>query len=97
MDMKRILVEIDDRSARDLERVAPTRQRKRAEFIRLAIRSAIDRALDVSTREAYRRAPVSGEVVAGDLEGWDEHNALALHARPHAKAPGRRGSRSRVA
>jgi predicted transcriptional regulator len=95
--MKRMLVEIDDRTARDLERLAPARERKRAEFIRLAIRRAIDLALDRTTREAYRRAPASDELVASDVEGWDEHNALALHARPQVRARSRRGSRSRVA
>jgi len=96
-DMKRMLVEIDDRSARDLERVAPTRERKRAEFIRLAIRAAIDRALDRATRDAYRRVPQSGELVEGDVEGWDERNTLAVHARPQAKARRRRRRGARVA
>jgi predicted transcriptional regulator len=95
--MKRMLVEIDDRSARDLERVAPARERKRAEFIRLAIRRAIDAALDRATRDAYRREPVSGDVVANDLEGWDDRNGLAVHARPQVKARKRAGSRRRVA
>lgn len=95
--MKRMLVEIDDCSARDLERVAPTRERKRAEFIRLAIRRAIDLALDRTTREAYRNAPVSGELVASDVEGWDEHNALALHARPQVKARRKRAAGKHVA
>lgn len=77
--------------------MAPTRERKRAEFIRLAIRRAIDLALDRSTREAYRRAPVSDEIAASDLEGWDERNALASHARPQVKARRRRGPGRRVA
>jgi hypothetical protein len=92
-----MLVEIDDHSARDLERVAPARERKRAEFIRMAIRRAIDMALDRATRDAYQREPVSGDVVASDLEGWDDRNALALHARPQVKARKRPGSRRRVA
>lgn len=95
--MKRMLIEIDERSARDLERIAPTRERKRAEFIRLAIRRALDLALDRATRRAYGSAPVSDEVVASDLQGWDEGNALALHARPPANARPRRRSGARVA
>lgn len=95
--MKRMLVELDDRSARDLERVAPARERKRAEFIRLAIRRALDLTLDRKTREAYRRDPPSGELTASDLEGWDERNALASHARPQVKARRKRPAGKRVA
>jgi len=75
--MKQLLIEIDDQCARDLERVAPVKTRKRAEFIRLAIRRAIDLALDRATQEAYRLQPLSGSVLAGDLTGWDEQNQLA--------------------
>ena len=57
--MKQILVELDDRCARDLERVAPTKKRLRAEFVRQAVRRAIDLALDRSTEEAYRQKPLS--------------------------------------
>jgi hypothetical protein len=78
--MKQMLIEIDDRSARDLERVAPARERRRSEFVRLAIRRALDLALDRETREAYRKQPLGGG--DDDLEGWDEHNRLAVHGRP---------------
>lgn len=83
--MKRILVEIDERCARDLERVAPKKQRIRAEFIRRAIRSAIDRALDRATEAAYRELPVAPGITAADLIGWDDHNELARNARRKAK------------
>jgi hypothetical protein len=82
--MKQVLIEIDDRSARDLERVAPVKQRKRAEFIRLAIRRAIDLALDRKTEAAYRSHPLAGDRV-GDLEGWDADNGLAVHAKARRK------------
>jgi hypothetical protein len=75
--MKQILVEIDDRCARDLERIAPAKKRMRAEFVRLAIRRAIDLALDRATEEAYRAGPREDEWTATDLLGWDEHNQLA--------------------
>jgi hypothetical protein len=87
--MKQILIELDDRCARDLERVAPARNRKRAEFVRLAIRSAIDRALDRATGDAYRSRPLPGDVLASDLVGWDEQNGLA---RPSERTRGRRRS-----
>jgi Arc/MetJ-type ribon-helix-helix transcriptional regulator len=79
--MKQILIEIDDRSARDLERVAPARKRMRAEFVRRAIRAALDRELDRRTEHAYREEPLSSGLDSGDLAGWDEDNALARRER----------------
>ena len=75
--MKQFLVEIDDACARDLERVAPARERKRAEFVRLAIRRAIDLSLDRLTEQAYQAQPLTADVMPGDLVGWDEQNMLA--------------------
>jgi hypothetical protein len=87
--MKQLLIEIDDQCARDLERVAPVKTRKRAEFVRLAIRRAIDLALDRATQEAYRLQPLSGSVLEGDLTGWDEQNRLAKVAtRTRARKKG---------
>lgn len=85
--MKKILVEIDGRCARDLERVAPAKNRTRAEFIRRAIRSAIDVALDRATEAAYRDQPVAAGITAADLLGWDDHNELSRKAtrRPKPK------------
>jgi predicted transcriptional regulator len=79
--MKQFLVQLDDRCARDLERVAPSRRRQRAEFVRLAIRRAIDLELDRATEAAYRKQPVSGDVTDEDLAGWDPHNELRLPPR----------------
>lgn len=78
--MKQILVELDDRAARDLERVAPAKNRVRAEFIRRAIRHAIDLTLDLRTEEAYRANPFSEDVTVADLTGWDEQNELVQTA-----------------
>jgi hypothetical protein len=89
--MKPILIELDDRCARDLERVAPSKNRRRAEFVRLAIRRAIDLALDRATEEAYRATPLSEGLTADDLRGWDNKNKLARSPR---KAPARTGRKS---
>lgn len=89
MYMKRILIELDDACARDLERVAPARERKRAEFVRLAIRRAIDLSLDRRTEQAYRAQPLAGDVTEGDLVGWDQQNELARPATSR-KRPSRR-------
>jgi hypothetical protein len=79
--MKNILIELDDRCALELERVAPAKKRLRAEFVRLAIRRAVDLALDRATEEAYRKKPEGEALAAEDLTGWDEHNELARPAR----------------
>lgn len=90
--MKRILIELDERCARDLERVAPAKKRMRAEFVRLAIRQAIDRALDRATEKAYRERPLASE--PGDLLGWDEGNELAQPSSGTKRARRRRGTKS---
>jgi hypothetical protein len=95
--MKQILVELDDRCARDLERVAPAKKRMRAEFVRLAVRRAVDLALDRATEAAYRERPLGPELTSADLLGWDEHNALARSARGLKVARGRRGHRKSAA
>ena len=83
--MKRILIDLDERTARDLERVAPSKRRVRAEFVRLAIRAAIDRAMDRETQAAYRALPLAvGET--DELSGWDPSNALAKHKRARGRA-----------
>jgi hypothetical protein len=92
--MKQILIELDDECARDLERVAPSKNRKRAEFVRFAIRRAIDLALDRATEDAYRVAPLPIGVTADDLRGWDDQNRLAKRPR---KAPIKTGRKKSAA
>ena len=94
MYMKQILLEIDDACARDLERVAPAGKRVRAEFIRLALRRAIDLALDRATELAYREQPLPGGLTAADLIDWDPENQLA---KPAERQTGPRRSRKRRA
>ena len=89
MYMKQILLEIDDRCARDLERVAPAGKRVRAEFIRLALRRAIDLALDRATELSYREQPLPAGLTRADLEGWDARNLLA---KPAGSPPRQRGT-----
>jgi hypothetical protein len=80
--MKQILLELDDACARDLERVAPAGKRIRAEFIRLALRRAIDLALDRETEAAYRKQPLRAALTSADLADWDGQNELAKPASP---------------
>ena len=59
--MKQLLVEIDDDMAARLERVAPARSRRRSEFIRQALRTALWAVEEARTAKAYRRTPDSTE------------------------------------
>jgi hypothetical protein len=85
--MKQILIELDDACARDLERVAPSKNRRRAEFVRLAIRRAIDLALDRATEAAYRATPLPEGISGNDLYGWDDSNRLAKATRAASTRP----------
>jgi hypothetical protein len=87
--MKQILVQLDDRTARLLEDVAPGRSRKRSEFVRFAIARALQEVLEERTREAYRRWP--DDTPAFDPDEWAPE-ADAVH--PSTKrAPRRRARR----
>lgn len=95
--MKKFLVELDDHTARELERVAPSKLRLRAEFVRRAIRRELDRALDRVTEQAYRAHPMPADVGSADLLGWDPHNALAKKASKKATARPRRRAATKAA
>ncbi|MGA3212934.1 MAG: hypothetical protein ABSD20_16630 [Terriglobales bacterium] len=55
--MKSLLIQLDDPTYRALERVAPATQRKRAEFVRAAIRKAVRESEEERTRLAYLASP----------------------------------------
>ena len=59
--MKQLLIEIDEDMAKQLERVAPSRSRRRSEFIRNAIRQALWNLEERATAKAYARQPDSAE------------------------------------
>ncbi len=69
-----IIVEIDDALARDLEAVAPARARKRSEFIRQALRAALDRACEARMRQAYAEQP-DDEPTYFDPAAWSASEA----------------------
>jgi predicted transcriptional regulator len=68
--MKQFLIEIDEEMARQLERVAPSRSRRRSEFIRNAIRQALWDLEERATAQAYARQPDSGEAYL-DAAVWE--------------------------
>jgi predicted transcriptional regulator len=70
--MKKILIEIDDETAAQIERVAPGRTRQRSEFIRAAIRQALWEVEERATAEAYTAQPdVAGEIYR-NAALWDQ-------------------------
>ncbi len=98
--MKQILLELDDRCARDLDKVAPVGKRVRAEFIRLALRRAIDLALDRDTEAAYRAQPLSSELTprtysAGTSRTRSRSRPLPPRPRALVEGPSPRAATSR--
>jgi len=71
--MKQILIEVDDDLAEKLERVAPSRSRRRSEFVRNAVRQAIWDLQERETAECYRQQPDSGRDVYLDSSVWEPH------------------------
>jgi metal-responsive CopG/Arc/MetJ family transcriptional regulator len=69
--MESLLIQIDEATLRALDRVAPAAQRKRAEFVRAAIRKAIFEAEEERTRLAYLKHPDT-ETVADDWRDAEE-------------------------
>lgn len=68
--MKKLLIELDDATAEELERVAPARSRKRSEFVRSAIRRALWELEEEATAEAYRNQPDSSDAHV-DAQVWE--------------------------
>ena len=69
--MKQLLIEIDEELSGRLEEVAPSRSRRRSEFIRMAIRKAIWELEELATREAYALQPDSAADAYVDPSAWE--------------------------
>jgi hypothetical protein len=59
--MPQVLVQFDDATLTAIDRIAPAAKRKRADFIRKAVKDAIFRHETKRMREAYRLQPDSIE------------------------------------
>lgn len=71
--MEKILVQFEDATLEAIDRIAPAAKRKRADFIRKAVKDAIFRYEQQRMREAYRVKPDSSEDASWDLpEEWKE-------------------------
>lgn len=59
--MPQVLIQFDEATLRAIDRIAPPAKRKRADFIRQAVKDAIFRRETDRMREAYRLQPDSVE------------------------------------
>ena len=71
--MSQVLIHFDEETLRAIDRIAPAAKRKRADFIRQAVKDAIFRYETERMREAYRLEPDSAE----GSESWDPRSAAA--------------------
>jgi predicted transcriptional regulator len=79
--MKQFLIELDDDVAARLESVAPSRSRRRSEFIRAAIRRALWDLEEQATADAYRRQPDASAAYLDPLV-WDTAAPRSGRRRP---------------
>ena len=64
--MPSILIQLDEVTLKSLNRIAPAAKRKRAEFIRQAVKEAIRKREYEQMRDAYLRKPDS----AAEADDW---------------------------
>jgi len=76
--MKQVLVQLDDRLAAQLEKLAPGRSRRRSEFIRAAIQRAIWQLQEEATARAYREQP-EDDKVSWPEPAWEPPARPAKH------------------
>jgi hypothetical protein len=69
--------------AQALERIAPSRARKRSEFVRRALRQALDAEVERRMADAYRRQPDDGEPELVDPEAWEPRGPATRRRRRH--------------
>ena len=82
--MKPLLIELDDETAAKLDEVAPGRNRRRSEFIRMAVRRALWDLEERATAEAYRRQPDAAADAYVDPGVW-EPSPRASRRRPRRR------------
>lgn len=85
--MKQIMIQLDDATAAELEKIAPGKSRKRSQFLRAAIARLVHERLDLATREAYEKWPDEAPPVeSSDWAAEDEavHPPRRTRARQRA-------------
>ena len=69
--MKQVLIEFDDETLARLERVVPSRLRRRSQFIRTAVNRALWELEERATAAAYRRLPDAPADAYQDAAVWE--------------------------
>ena len=65
--MPKVLIQFEESTLEAIDRIAPAAKRKRADFIRAAVKDAIFRYEQERMREAYRLQPDSAQ----DAGAWE--------------------------
>jgi len=78
---RQIIVELDEGMAQELERIAPSRARKRSEFVRRALRQALDAEVERRMADAYRRQPDDAEPELVDPAAWEPRGPATRRRR----------------
>ena len=78
---RQIIVEVDEGTAQELERIAPSRARKRSEFVRRALRQALDAEVERRMADAYRRQPDNAEPEVIDPGAWESRKPATPRRR----------------
>jgi predicted transcriptional regulator len=87
------MIQLDDATAAQLEKVAPGSSRKRSEFLRGVIARALHETLERGTRKAYEKWP--DEARAVDPGDW-AHEAEAVHPPSKPRRAPRRLRKART-
>jgi len=70
--MQKVLIQFEDATLEAVDRIAPAAKRKRADFIRRAVKDAIFRYEQERMRQAYQVQPDSTDAGPWDLPGeWN--------------------------
>lgn len=83
------MAEVDEGTVQELERIAPKRTRKRSEFVRRALRQAVDGEVERRMADAYRRQPDNAEPEAIAPEAWHAKRAPSRRHRRRQGSTGR--------
>jgi predicted transcriptional regulator len=81
---RQIIVEVDEGTAQELERIAPSRARKRSEFVRRALRQALDAEVERRMADAYRRQPDNAVPEVIDPDAWESRKPATRRRRRHS-------------
>lgn len=77
---RQIILEVDTVTAKELESIAPARDRRRSEFLRRALRKALDEEIEARMRDAYRRQPDDTGAAYFEPAAWEP-----VRTRPRRK------------